>query len=232
MPLFTLACGICTYWIFKSIYPFLDSWMILFSIWFLLLSIVRTVTREPLRWIPKIWWAAALFGASALVAPAFLGPLIGLWIPAGCLVGTMSALDRHRAEFPSGPRILRLAAVLGTTMIALLVVTAAHSIRRQSRRSLVDRCLALQYPAVFPQALHRVESESPAPCRDLQQVFRGLTYPSHAARTLTALERTCTADELNAFLDAVASGRADTLRPETRRSAEQALSRRVRKSAG
>jgi hypothetical protein len=230
MPIFTIACGICTYWIFKSIYPFLDSWILLFSIWYVLLSIVRTVTREPLRWIPKIWWAAALFGASVLLAPAFLGPLIGLWIPAGCLAGTVSALDRRRADTPARPRLRRLATVLSTLMIALLVATAAHSLWRQSRRTPVERCLALQYPTVFPEALHRLENESPAPCRDLQEVFRGLRYSSHATRTLTALERMCTAEDLTAFLGAVASGRVDTLRPETRQIAEAALDRRMRES--
>lgn len=230
MPLFTIACGVCTYWIFKSIYPFLDSWIILFSMWYLLLSIVRTMTREPLRWIPKIWWAAALLGASVLVAPAFLGPLMGLWIPAGCLVGTVSALDRRRADAPSLPRLRRLALGFGTIMIALLVATAAHSLWRQSRRPAVERCLALQYPAVFPEALRRLERESPAPCRDLQEVFRGLEYRSHATRTLAALERTCTPDELNAFLGAVVSGGLDTRRPEIRQSAEQALARRDRES--
>ncbi len=118
----TFACGNCGWAAWYSSFPPTNSWCVIIPGWLLVLSALRTIyapvspqERPQLRGVPSFVIAAPLVVLVALVAPAILGPALGIWMPVCCVLGTGSGLSR--APSPG----LRNSLLMTTGIVVLLL---------------------------------------------------------------------------------------------------------------
>ena len=118
----TFACGNCGWAAWYSIFPPTNSWCVIIPCWLLALSALRTVYAPVspqelprLRGVPSFVIAAPLVVLIALIAPAILGPALGIWMPVGCVVATWSGLARTPASS------LRSSLLMTTSTVVLLL---------------------------------------------------------------------------------------------------------------
>lgn len=112
-----LACGNCAYYALWLKFPPTASWVVIFPVWFLLLSAGRTWTGKPLAGIPTLYSAIPLVLIVVLLAPATVGPALGFWIPVCCVIGTWSGIRRYHAT-SLGRTLIGLTAAIGVSLVA------------------------------------------------------------------------------------------------------------------
>ncbi|HSG39536.1 MAG TPA: hypothetical protein VLE27_07840, partial [Thermoanaerobaculia bacterium] len=126
-----LACGTCAHWLLWTSFPAATPWAVTFMIWFLVLSLVATVSRARLAGVPRLPVAVALVLGSLVLGVAVIGPLAGLWFAPSCLLGSVAA-----ARLGSqGSRARRVALSIATVAVAVLGALWARSTSAQKRLS-------------------------------------------------------------------------------------------------
>jgi hypothetical protein len=147
-----LACGTCTHWILWTAFPVATPWAITFTIWFLALSLVRTVSRAELTAVPRLPVAVALVLGSLILGLAILGPLAGLWFAPSCLLGSLAA-------FRLGSQRLGVRRVaVSIAVVAIVALGALWGRSSAAYRSLsgAERVLLLDGTPAWPVELRRV----------------------------------------------------------------------------
>ena len=161
-----VACGICTYWILVLLFPATPSWIVLFSGWFLLLSVVRTAIRTPVRWVPHVWFALPLLVACFLVGAA--GRYLEVELGAGghflvlSFAGPRDLADAHESlelavELAGDSHGWRAGALLGWDLVpariealnAFVIASGAHLAFARLPGAQPD----FHQPALFPRAV-------------------------------------------------------------------------------
>jgi len=112
----TFACGTCVYLSIWHRFPAIESWCLIFPLWFVALAAIRTIFRTALSGLPALWIAVPLVLLVALLSPGSAGPLLGAWIPVCCIAGTISGLRRQPVDRPR--RAVR--SILIIAMLALI----------------------------------------------------------------------------------------------------------------
>ena len=113
---FVIACGNCVYYAMWKKFPPISSWILIIPIWLVALAGVRTFSAARIAAVPPIYAAIPLVLAVWLFAPGTLGPLLGVWIPFCCIIGTISGL---RASQPATVR--RAVATLSVLTVLSLI---------------------------------------------------------------------------------------------------------------
>ncbi len=147
-----LACGTCTHWLLWTAFPAATPWAITFTIWFLALSLVRTVSRAELTAVPRLPVAVALVLGSLILGVAILGPLAGLWFAPSCLLGSLAAV-RLGSQRPGVRRIAVSIAMVAIVTLGVLWVWSSASYRNLSG---AERVLLLDGTPAWPIELRRV----------------------------------------------------------------------------
>ena len=173
-----LACGTCAHWLLWTAFPAATPWALTFTIWFLVLSLVATVSRAELTAVPRLSVAVALVLGSLILGAAILGPLAGLWFAPSCLLGSAAAV-RLGSQRPGARRV-----VLSTAARAVVVLGALwfRSTTAQRRLSGAERVLLLDGTPVWPVELRRVGHGD---CATLKAVAE----KASTAKLVTAAER-------------------------------------------
>jgi hypothetical protein len=179
-----LACGTCTHWIVWTMFPAATPWAVAFTAWFLVLSLVATVTRVELTAVPRFPAAAALAFGSLVVAVAIVGPLAGLWFAPSCLLG--SAAGVRLASRPGARRV-----VLSTAVVAIAGLGAlwVQSTAAQRRLGPAERVLLLDGTPAWPIELRRV---SRGDCAALERVAEKASDERLAIKAKERLKNECT----------------------------------------
>ena len=89
-----LACGNCAFYALWHRFPAVVSWSVVFSVWLIALSAVRTAGGVRIPGVPPVYLALPLVLLVWLFAPGIAGPVLGIWIPVCCVIGTSSALTQ------------------------------------------------------------------------------------------------------------------------------------------
>ncbi len=118
----SLACGNCVYYALWHKFPPTASWVVILPAWFLVLSVIRTVTGKKLSGIPHFLISLPLVVAALFYGPATLGPMLGLWIPVCIVVGTATGLQQHQRT----PLARPLLAITAIAMLCLLLCGALN----------------------------------------------------------------------------------------------------------
>jgi len=92
-----LACGNCVYFAMSASFPPTASWCVILPVWLMLLSFLKLNRRLFMRGVPQWWITVPIVLLTCLMAPAILGPLLGLWIPVCIVIGTVTAC-RHETH--------------------------------------------------------------------------------------------------------------------------------------
>jgi hypothetical protein len=112
-----VACGNCFYYAIWFRFPAISTCVVVFPVWLLALSTVRTAAGLRLAAVPSLWIALPLIAAVVWFAPGMIGPLLGVWIPICCVWGTGAALTRAESlPLRSSAIVLSLGA-----LVALLI---------------------------------------------------------------------------------------------------------------
>ena len=129
-----IACGTCIHFSLWQRFPAVDSWVIIFPIWFVVLSGFRTFLWIPLLAIPRLYLAVPLVLAVAFFAPGTLGPYLGIWIPVCCVIGTISGIRKS-------PNSQVRTSIATVTILALasLISFAWYNYNLQSKMSSEER---------------------------------------------------------------------------------------------
>lgn len=147
-----LACGTCTHWIVWTAFPAATPWALTFAAWFLLLSLVSSVSRVRLVAVPGLPVAAALVVGSLVLGVLMAGPLAGVWFIPSCLLGTASAVRLGSGQ----ARVRRIA--LSTSVVAVVVLGALWMRFTNSSGNLAraERVLLLEGTPAWSIELRRV----------------------------------------------------------------------------
>lgn len=146
-----LACGTCTHWITWTLFPAATPWAITFAIWFLVLSLVRTVARVELTAVPRFSVGVALVLGSVVLGVVLAGPWAGLWFAPSCLLGSAAAV--RLASRPGARRTVLSAAAVAIALLGGLWVGSATVYGRLSG---AERVLLLDGTPAWPVELRRV----------------------------------------------------------------------------
>jgi len=122
------ACGNCVYYALWQKFPPVASWAVIIPLWFVALAAIRTYSELRIAAVPEVYFAIPLVLAVWLFAPGTLGPILGMWIPVCCLIGTNAAL--RPSQSPTLRRaVIRLSIVTGVTLVAFGVFNYVEYIR-------------------------------------------------------------------------------------------------------
>lgn len=119
---FLVGCGNCIYYALVEIFPPTESWVVILPLWFIALAGIRTFTGARLSGIPSLYLAVPLALAVFVLAPALVGPPLGFWIPACCLVGTSSGRQVSQQQ-----TVRRLVTGLGVAAAVCLLSCGAYN---------------------------------------------------------------------------------------------------------
>ena len=89
---FVIACGNCLYYAMWHRFPPIASCGVILPIWLVALAGVRAFSGAHLTAVPPIHAAIPLVLVVWIFAPGTGGPLLYLWIPFCCVIGTISGL--------------------------------------------------------------------------------------------------------------------------------------------
>lgn len=138
-----LACGNCVFYALWHRFPAIVSWSVVFSVWLIALSLVRTAGGVRIPGVPPIYLALPLVLLVWLFAPGMAGPVLGIWIPVCCVIGTSSALTQPAMKHR------RVVNWLGVTAAFCLVVFGAWDYVRYHELSPEERA---RWQPVWEQA--------------------------------------------------------------------------------
>lgn len=144
-----LACGTCTHWMVWTSFPAATPWAVAMTAWFLLLSVIVTLSRRELIAVPRLPGAIALVVGSLILGLAIAGPVAGLSFAPSCLLGSLSAFRRSS-------RVRNTVLSLMVVAVAVLGGLWVWSNAKAGNLDAVERILLIQDTPVWPLELRRV----------------------------------------------------------------------------
>lgn len=132
-----LACGNCVYYSLYLKFPPIASLVVIFPLWLVGLSAIRTLMRARLLGVPSLYLTVPLVLLVWLFSPATYGPPLGFWIPICCVVGTISGLSSQQsAAVKRGVLLLLVCAVISSAAFGTLNVLQYYQMSEQERDQL------------------------------------------------------------------------------------------------
>lgn len=184
-----LACGTCTHWITWTLFPAATPWAATFTVWLLILSLVRTVTGAELTAVPRVSIGIALVLGSLILGVAIAGPWAGLWFAPFCLLGSAAAV-----RLASRPGARRIALSVAAVAIATLGTLWVRSSSAYERLSGAERVLQLDGTPAWPVELRRVGRGD---CATLKRVAERASTERLAGAAKRRLAGECPADSVS-----------------------------------